>query len=105
MKCINLFRSVFFHFSTKANNNVYLLMLTYYIKDMPEVEVGVNDITRMGLEVVGRHDILPVPTEQWIRYENIEFHPVVDRKEFEKPGDNHHIIKYVILLLQNIILQ
>ena len=72
---------------------------------MPEVEVGVNDITRMGLEVVGRHDILPVPTEQWIRYENIEFHPVVDRKEFEKPGDNHHIIKYVILPLQNIILQ
>jgi len=61
---------------------------------MPEVEVGVNDITRMGLEVVGRHDILPVPTEQWIRYENIEFHPVVDRKEFEKPGDNHHIIKF-----------
>ena len=72
---------------------------------MPEVEVGVNDITRMGLEVVGRHDILPVPTEQWIRYENIEFHPVVDRKEFEKPGDNHHIIKYVILPLQNINLQ
>ena len=59
---------------------------------MPEVEVGVNDITRMGLEVVGRHDILPVPTEQWIRYENIEFHPLVDRKEFEK---NDHIIKYV----------
>ena len=58
---------------------------------MPEVEVGVNDITRMGLEVVGRHDILPVPTEQWIRYENIEFHPLADRKEFEK---NDHIIKY-----------
>lgn len=57
---------------------------------MPEVEVGVNDITRMGLEVVGRHDILPVPTEQWIRYDNIEFHPLVDRKEFEK---NDHIIK------------
>ena len=61
--------------------------------DMPEVEVGVNDITRMGLEVVGRHDILPVPTEQWIRYDNIEFHPLVDRKEFEK---NDHIIKYVV---------
>ena len=60
---------------------------------MPEVEVGVNDITRMGLEVCGRHDILPVPTEQWIRYENIEFHPIVDRKEFEK---NDHIIKYVV---------
>ena len=60
---------------------------------MPEVEVGVNDITRMGLEVVGRYDILPVPTEQWIRYEDIEFHPVVDKKEFEK---SDHIIKYVM---------
>jgi len=39
---------------------------------MPEVDLGVNDMTRMGLEVVGRHDILPVPTEQWIRYEDIE---------------------------------
>ena len=72
---------------TNSNNNFILLMT---ILDMPEVEVGVNDITRMGLEVVGRHDILPVPTEQWIRYENIEFHPLVDRKEFEK---NDHIIK------------
>ena len=58
---------------------------------MPDVELGVNDVTRMGLEVVGRHDILPVPTEQWIRYEDIEFHSIVDKKEFEK---NDHIIKY-----------
>ena len=48
---------------------------------MPEVDLGVNDMTRMGLEVVGRHDILPVPTEQWIRYEDIEFHNVVNQKE------------------------
>ena len=47
---------------------------------MPEVDLGVNDMTRMGLEVVGRHDILPVPTEQWIRYEDIEFHSVVNKK-------------------------
>ena len=59
---------------------------------MPDVELGVNDIKRMGLEVVGRHDILPVPTEQWIRYEDVEFHSIVDKKEFEK---NDHIIKYV----------
>ena len=59
---------------------------------MPDIELGVNDLTRMGLEVVGRHDILPVPTEQWIRYQNVEFHPIVDKKEFEK---NDHIIKYV----------
>ena len=63
---------------------------------MPDIELGVNDLTRMGLEVVGRHDILPVPTEQWIRYENIEFHPIVDKKEFEK---NDHIIKYVQVTL------
>ena len=35
-------------------------------------------------------DILPVPTEQWIRYEDIEFHSIVDKKEFEA---NDHIIK------------
>ena len=60
------------------------------IPGMPDVELGVNDITRMGLEVVGRHDILPIPTEQWIRYEDIEFHSNVDKKEFEA---NDHIIK------------
>ena len=74
-----------------SSNNLTKIILLIQNVDMPEVEVGVNDITRMGLEVVGRHDILPVPTEQWIRYENIEFHPLVDRKEFEK---NDHIIKY-----------
>ena len=57
---------------------------------MPEIELGVNDISRMGLECVGRHDILPTPTEQWIRYENIEFHAIVDKEAFEK---NDHIIK------------
>ena len=57
---------------------------------MPDVELGVNDIKRMGLEVVGRHDILPVPTEQWIRYEDIHFNSIVDKKEFDK---NDHIIK------------
>ena len=71
-------------------------MLTYYIKDMPEVEVGVNDITRMGLEVVGRHDILPVPTEQWIRYENIEFH-AIDIFEWRN--------SYWVLTSENILLQ
>ena len=69
--------------------NIHHLTL-YSIKGMPEIELGVNDITRMGLEVVGRHDILPVTTEQWIRYEDIEFHTLVDKKEFEK---NDHIIK------------
>lgn len=62
-----------------------------FLTGMPQVELGVNDMTRMGLEVVGRHDILPVPTEQWIRYEDIEFHHVVDKKAFEAED---HIIKF-----------
>jgi len=62
-----------------------------FLTGMPIVELGVNDMTRMGLEVVGRHDILPVPTEQWIRYEDIEFHHVVDKKAFEAED---HIIKF-----------
>jgi len=62
-----------------------------FLSGMPDVELGVNDIKRMGLEVVGRHDILPVPTEQWIRYEDIHFHSIVDKKEFDK---NDHIIKF-----------
>ena len=62
-----------------------------FLTGMPTVELGVNDMTRIGKEVVGRHDILPVPTEQWIRYEDIEFHNVVDKKAFE---DEDHILKF-----------
>ena len=62
-----------------------------FLTGMPYVELGVNDMTRMGLEVVGRHDILPVPTEQWIRYEDVEFHHVVDKKAFEAED---HILKF-----------
>jgi len=45
----------------------------------------------MGLEVVGRHDILPIPTDQWIRYEDIEFHSIVDKDAFEKED---HVVKF-----------
>ena len=36
---------------------------------MPSIEVGINDLKRQGKEVVGRHDIIPVVTEEWIRLE------------------------------------
>lgn len=71
-----------------CRNRVFFLS---FLSGMPVVELGVNDMTRMGLEVVGRHDILPVPTEQWIRYEDIEFHSVVDKKAFEA---DDHIIRF-----------
>lgn len=47
------------------------------------MELGVNDLPRQGKEVVGRHDIIPVITEEWIRLEDVEFHSCVDQAEFE----------------------
>lgn len=50
---------------------------------MPSIEVGINDLTRQGKEVVGRHDIIPVVTEEWIRLEACDFHCVVQQEDFE----------------------
>lgn len=60
------------------------------IPGMPDVELGINDMWRQGKEVVGRHDIIPVVTEEWIRLENVEFHSCVQQDEYEKS----RIIKY-----------
>lgn len=54
-----------------------------FLNGMPTVEIGVNDARRQGKEVVGRHDILPVVTEEWIRLENCDFHCVVDHQEWD----------------------
>lgn len=59
---------------------------------MPDIELGINDMWRQGKEVVGRHDIIPVVTEEWIRLENVEFHSCVQQDEYEKS----RIIKYVV---------
>ena len=48
------------------------------------MELGINDLPRQGKEVVGRHDIIPVITEEWIRLEDVEFHTCVDQQEYEK---------------------
>ncbi|KPJ04670.1 Protein stoned-B [Papilio xuthus] len=53
-----------------------------FLSGMPDVEVGLNDLRRQGREVVGRHDIIPVATEEWIRVENAEFHACVQPHEF-----------------------
>lgn len=55
-----------------------------FLNGMPGVEIGLNDLTRQGKEVVGRHDIIPVVTEEWIRLESYEFHSCVMIDEFEK---------------------
>uniref|UniRef100_A0A034WMA2 Protein stoned-B n=1 Tax=Bactrocera dorsalis TaxID=27457 RepID=A0A034WMA2_BACDO len=60
------------------------LFFLAFLTGMPSIELGVNDMWRQGKEVVGRHDIIPVATEEWIRLEAVEFHSVVNQEEYEK---------------------
>lgn len=60
-----------------------------FLTGMPDVELGINDMRRQGKEVVGRHDIIPVVTEEWIRLENVEFHNCVQQDIYNET----HIIK------------
>jgi len=55
-----------------------------FLTGNPVVEVGINDKRRRGNEIVGRYDIIPVKTEDWIRYEDVELHEIVDRDEYER---------------------
>ncbi|XP_050527345.1 LOW QUALITY PROTEIN: protein stoned-B-like [Daktulosphaira vitifoliae] len=67
----------------KQTARVRLFFLAFMC-GMPDVEVGVNDLVRQGKEVVGRHDIIPVVTEEWIRLEGVEFHNCVQQDEYER---------------------
>lgn len=60
-----------------------------FLSGMPDIELGLNDMRRQGKEVVGRHDIIPVVTEEWIRFEKEEFHACVQQDEYERV----HVIK------------
>lgn len=62
-----------------------------FLTGMPDIELGVNDMRRQGREVVGRHDIIPVATEEWIRLEDVEFHSCVQQDDYNET----HIIKSV----------
>ncbi|KAF6211594.1 hypothetical protein GE061_012107 [Apolygus lucorum] len=55
-----------------------------FLSGMPDVELGVNDLVRQGKEVVGRHDIIPVVTEEWIRLEAVEFHSCIQLDTYER---------------------
>lgn len=60
------------------------LFFLAFLSGMPTIELGVNDLWRQGKEVVGRHDIIPVVTEEWIRLEGVEFHTCVQQNEYER---------------------
>uniref|UniRef100_A0A9J2P5U7 MHD domain-containing protein n=1 Tax=Ascaris lumbricoides TaxID=6252 RepID=A0A9J2P5U7_ASCLU len=55
-----------------------------FVSGSPVLEIGLNDRRRQGKEVVRRKDILPMYTERWIRFENVEFHNVVEKEAFDK---------------------
>ncbi|CAG9823028.1 unnamed protein product [Phaedon cochleariae] len=61
-----------------------------FLTGMPDVELGINDMRRQGKEVVGRHDIIPVVTEEWIRLEDVEFHSCIQQEDYNET----HIIKF-----------
>lgn len=77
---------------TRQLARVRLFFLSF-LNGMPTVEVGINEINRQGREVVGRMDILPVVTEEWIRLEAWELHSTIDKEEFENPESR--IVKLV----------
>uniref|UniRef100_W4VRV0 Putative stoned b synaptic vesicle bioproteinsis protein n=1 Tax=Corethrella appendiculata TaxID=1370023 RepID=W4VRV0_9DIPT len=60
------------------------LFFLAFLSGMPDIELGVNDLWRQGKEVVGRHDIIPVVTEEWIRLEGVEFHGCVQQDQYER---------------------
>nr|CAG4643711.1 EOG090X00TB [Lepidurus arcticus] len=66
------------------------LFLLAFLSGMPDVELGINELSRQGKEIVGRHDIIPVVTEEWIRLEEVELHQCVNKEEFE----NQKILKF-----------
>lgn len=55
-----------------------------FVSGSPILEIGLNDRRRQGKEIVRRKDILPMYTERWIRFENLDFHNTVEKKAFEE---------------------
>jgi hypothetical protein len=67
----------------KSRTRVFLI--TFLNAPDPIIEVGLNDCLRHGKEVVGRYDIIPIKTEQWISPEMFEINEnILDKEEFEK---------------------
>lgn len=62
---------------------VRLFCITF-LTGNPVVEIGINDKKRRGNEIVGRADIIPIKTEDWIKYEDVELHDIIDKEEYEK---------------------
>ena len=69
---------------THHKARVRLFCLAFLTGSSPTLEIGINDRRRRGREVVGRRDIIPIKTEEWIRTEETELHPGIDTEQFDK---------------------
>jgi len=54
-----------------------------FLSNSPTVEIGINDKRRRGKEIVGRRDIIPIKTEEWIRIQDYELERSIDVEAFE----------------------
>ncbi|KAI3386271.1 hypothetical protein SNEBB_007613 [Seison nebaliae] len=57
----------------------------------PVVDIGINDIDRQGHEIVGRYDIIPLKTEEWIKPRDWLLSKCADLTEFKKSRALHLI--------------
>ncbi|ELU00579.1 hypothetical protein CAPTEDRAFT_171853 [Capitella teleta] len=63
---------------------IRMFCLAFITGGMPRIEVGLNDKRRQGKEIVGRKDIVPIKTDEWIKIEGAELHCTIDQEEYEK---------------------
>ncbi|XP_063715244.1 uncharacterized protein LOC134842702 isoform X3 [Symsagittifera roscoffensis] len=64
---------------TEESISTSLFCLSFFVKS-PEVTIGINDERVKGVEVVRRSDILPMKTDAWIKFDDVQFHHSVDKK-------------------------
>jgi len=84
---------------------VRLFCLTF-LTGNPMIEIGINDKKRRGNEIVGRADIIPIKTEDWIKYEDVQLHDIIDKEEYEKsrlikfrPPDGSRFEVFIIIII------
>jgi hypothetical protein len=69
---------------TFHKGRVRMFCLAFITGGRPVIEVGLNDKRRQGKEIVGRKDIVPIKTDEWIRIQDAEFHCTIDQEEYAK---------------------
>ena len=70
--------------SISAHRGRVRLFCSAFLNGLPTVEMGLNDRWRRGKEIVGRRDIIPLETEDWIVVEEPELNGIVRMKDYDQ---------------------